>query len=362
MRESQAISDPNIYNAGQQNNDVFSEENTFDYSVRDPQDFHGHIVYVVKGKDLQGAWECKRRYNEFYLLQEALCKRWPGIVLPQIPPKRAMGNKESVFLQERRYYLERFLRKMARYDFIINSQEFQIFARPQGLEVEKSLNKLPKLSSSQLYDRLKEATMTDDTLMSEVDRDLIQTQLEEFATYIKKAEPFLKKLKVDLATYLSKKQAVMESYAGAANQLTEYEDNNLRFYTNQAVEKLVINNPEAGNLIDNMRHTIENLRNPFTDLYHWVKGELYDLAAFTAALKERKDVATAVTSLKGKIEGAKSDIDAVNAGKKTMGTLFKNSNDVGKMQNSLEGYERDLEAQTKLLDVLSLYLGRQVLP
>ena len=36
MRESQAISDPNIYNAGQQNNDVFSDDKTFDYSVRDP--------------------------------------------------------------------------------------------------------------------------------------------------------------------------------------------------------------------------------------------------------------------------------------------------------------------------------------
>ena len=45
-----------------------------------------------------------------------------------------------------------------------------------------------------------------------------------------------------------------------------------------------------------------------------------------------------------------------------MGTLFKNSNDVGKMQNSVESYERDLEAQERLCDVLSIYLGRVVLP
>jgi len=91
-----------------------------------------------------------------------------------------MGNKDTIFLQERRFYLERFMRKMSRYDFIINSQEFQIFARPQGLEVEKSLNKLPKLSSSQLYDRLKEATMTDDLDLSDPDRDLLETKLQEF--------------------------------------------------------------------------------------------------------------------------------------------------------------------------------------
>ena len=116
-----------------------------------------------------------------------------------------MGNKDSVFLQERRFYLERFLRKIARHDFIVNSQEFQLFARPQGLDVEKSLNKLPKLSSLQLYDRLKEATMTDDSGLSDQDRDFLDTQLTEFSVYIKKADPFLKKMKEDLAQYLQKK-------------------------------------------------------------------------------------------------------------------------------------------------------------
>ena len=135
--------------------------------MRDPQDFNGHIVYNVRGKDQQGEWECKRRYNEFFLLQECLAKRWPSIVLPLVPPKKAVGNKDLIFLQERRFYLERFLRKLAQYDFIINSQEFQIFARPQGLEVDKSLSRLPKMSSSQLYDRLKESTMTDDSLIDE---------------------------------------------------------------------------------------------------------------------------------------------------------------------------------------------------
>ena len=61
-----------------------------------------------------------------------------------------------------------------------------------------------------------------------------------------------------------------------------------------------------------MRHTIESLRNPFTDLYHWVKGEMYDLAAFTAALVERNGVKAAVEGLQKKIVSAKSDIEAVS--------------------------------------------------
>jgi hypothetical protein len=96
--ESMAIEDPNVYAAQDKKNDLFTDETVVNFSVRDPQDFGGHIVYVVKGVDLQGEWECKRRYNEFYILHDALTKRWPGIVLPLVPPKKAMGNKDVVFL------------------------------------------------------------------------------------------------------------------------------------------------------------------------------------------------------------------------------------------------------------------------
>ena len=44
----------------------------FNYSVKNPHDNGGHIAYDVKGKDRSGAWECNRRYNEFFLLHEIL--------------------------------------------------------------------------------------------------------------------------------------------------------------------------------------------------------------------------------------------------------------------------------------------------
>ena len=122
---------------------------------------------MVKGRDEQGEFEVKRRYNEFYLLYDCLGKRWPGIVLPQVPPKKAMGNKDIIFLQERRFYLERFLRKLSQYDFIINGEEFQVFSRPQGLDVEKSLSRLVKMTSSQMYERIKNATNTEIENLSE---------------------------------------------------------------------------------------------------------------------------------------------------------------------------------------------------
>jgi len=111
-----------------------------------------------------------------------------------------------------------------------------------------------------------------------------------------------------------------------------------------------------------MLHTLENLRNPFTDLYHWVKGELYDLAAMKNVLDERKRVQERCKELDKKKKSTQKDIESINMGKKTVTTLFKNSDDVGSMTSKVEGAERDLETTTSLYDVMTIYLATKVVP
>jgi sorting nexin-1/2 len=70
--------------------------------------------------------------------------------VPALPPKKAVGNKDIKFIIERRYYLERFLKKVSGLHYFINSEEFRIFARPEftggNSDIEKQLQKLPKVS------------------------------------------------------------------------------------------------------------------------------------------------------------------------------------------------------------------------
>jgi len=101
---------------------------------------NGHVVYVCRGTDAQGTWEGERRYKEFDKLYSVIEQRWPGVPLPMLPPKKAIGNKEIRFINERRFYLERFLKKLSMYPFILNSPEFQIFSRPSTGEIEKMLS------------------------------------------------------------------------------------------------------------------------------------------------------------------------------------------------------------------------------
>ena len=88
-RDGEGLDEVDIYaeNLKEPQQDIFTDDIEFEFSCRNPQDLSGHIVYEVRGRDEQGLFECKRRFNEFYVLHEQLTKRWPGCLIPPIPAK-----------------------------------------------------------------------------------------------------------------------------------------------------------------------------------------------------------------------------------------------------------------------------------
>ena len=91
-----------------------------------------HITYLVSGVDNEGPFEVSRRYSDFYQFHNTLLLRWPGIYIPPIPPKKAVGNKDEKYLKERRIFLEKFIRVLGSEEFIVHSDEFKIFSRQTG--------------------------------------------------------------------------------------------------------------------------------------------------------------------------------------------------------------------------------------
>ena len=108
------------------------------------------------------------------MLHSVLVARWPGIPIPTLPPKKAIGNKDLKFLNERRFYLDRFLKKMAPYDFILNAVEFQYFARPNG-DIEKLLKSLPALSAVEICDKLKTCLSIKDHMYDPIKKESLAT-------------------------------------------------------------------------------------------------------------------------------------------------------------------------------------------
>jgi len=57
--------------------------------------------------------------------------------------------------------------------------------------------------------------------------------------------------------------------------------------------------------------TGQSLRNPYIELYHWVKGELYDIEAMRNAVNVRNKVSEKLRDLEGKKRDAQSDINNI---------------------------------------------------
>ena len=89
-----------------------------------------HTVYVIKGRDNLGEIDIIRRYSEFLLFRDILFSRYPGVYIPPVPQKQVQNNKDSIFIDERKYFLGQFLKALCQMKYLASSPEMQVFLRP----------------------------------------------------------------------------------------------------------------------------------------------------------------------------------------------------------------------------------------
>lgn len=89
-----------------------------------------HTEYRIKGNDSLGAIDVWRRYSEFHIFHMNLSQRYPGLFIPPIPPKKAQGQMDEFFIEERKHYLSQFLLKLTEHPILCRTPEVQVFIRP----------------------------------------------------------------------------------------------------------------------------------------------------------------------------------------------------------------------------------------
>ena len=89
------------------------------------------------------------------------------------------------FILDRRYYLERFIRKIAKYDYLLNSEEFLVFARPNG-DIEAAFKRLQKMATAKIIERIKEATDINEKKYDFVEKEKFKNNIIEYSFFFKK--------------------------------------------------------------------------------------------------------------------------------------------------------------------------------
>uniref|UniRef100_A0A7N9B0S4 Sorting nexin 29 n=1 Tax=Mastacembelus armatus TaxID=205130 RepID=A0A7N9B0S4_9TELE len=111
---------------------------------------NAYHVYQVYIRILDNEWNVYRRYTEFRELHNHLRTQFPQVDTFNFPPKKAIGNKDSKFVEERRKQLQGYLRTVMN-KLIQALPEFT--ARPTK---ETLLSLLPFFSERDLSHRLTE--------------------------------------------------------------------------------------------------------------------------------------------------------------------------------------------------------------
>lgn len=85
-----------------------------------------------------------------------------------------------------------------------------------------------------------------------------------------------------------------------------------------------------------MDNLMNQMGNPFVDMYHWCKGEIYDLQALVEAVTSKDNVEKEQKRLEAKKKNTQADLENVNQGKKTVRTIFKSDKDTSGMMSTIE--------------------------
>ena len=81
-------------------------------------------IFTLKGSDKEGSFDCVRRYKDFRNTRNALLNKWPGCYIPPLPPKKATGNLDKSFVDERKKMLDKFVKEIGLCPHLFESKEF----------------------------------------------------------------------------------------------------------------------------------------------------------------------------------------------------------------------------------------------
>jgi len=140
---------------------------------------------------------------------------------------------------------------------------------------------------------------------------------------------------------MSNKSQSIQDYKIFLSMLDKYEELNLANYVEGDESKMVFGNTQntehsADTTKESVSKLCENLKNPFFNMYHWVKGEIFDIEAVNRAIGTKDKIQANINKNEKKKRSTQENLDNVTTGRKTVKTIFKNQDDTGKMVNSIE--------------------------
>ncbi|CAD8077497.1 unnamed protein product [Paramecium sonneborni] len=329
--------------------------------VSDPKVQSGlnkYTTYSVRGMDKNGQFDVIRRFSDFRLIRQFLIIKWPGCYIPPLPPRKAIGNMDQKFIDDRMRSLQDWMRIMAQSKYFWYSEEFQLFIKTNG-DIEKALTQVPKLTYDEIINKYQD-TFTD-LSGREINRELIQ-KITDFHQFLKRVNPMVENFKQIAKNIAQARQTFQEQLTNfLQNYLPDYEQHVLLEFS-ESQDKLVIqsikNDEYPSQLLNNYINLLQ--LNEFQSLYQEIKKESKQVRAFLETMTQREKYEQQKVFYEQKQKELQIQLQEVLAGKASIKNIFsttKKEDQIAKLQFQIDQVCKDIENMQFICDILTVLLG-----
>lgn len=213
------------------------------------------------------------------------------------------------------------MKEIAKFDYIIYSKEFKVFARGKG-EIDKVLYALPKQTPMQVLEKYRLNFKIDeeqDTQAMNTYKDRIMV----FQQYLKKALSVMEVQKKQVKNMAAVREREQKRQGELINHLIRYEDVGLAYYSDQDYSRRVLTHPDQVGLQERMDEAQSKYKNAYQDAYLWIKGEFLDISGMYDGLQGRESVMKAQINCEQKKRDDQKELSKLSEGKTTIKSVFK---------------------------------------
>ena len=327
--------------------------------VSDPQyikeGMKGFTFYSLKGSHVPET--ISRRYRDFEALRKKMVERWPGIFIPKLPNKKKVGNKGKNISVIRVEMLNRFLKKISKIKYLLNSEELGLFLQNTS-NVGRTLDGLKEQTyedlSRKYFSTFLEYDSNFDTITGKNEQDIFEKKLVE-------SLPKIKNFILLVSAAMEKYRDEQENYSAVINMLSLYEKESLSNFVNNEEDKLVFFNTKNQELCQNITDSQKQVINPYDRLYSAITDDYLNCESMIEALEGLKALQDSYNKLNKNLSTLNIELSELQAGKSSVKNMFKNKEkEITRLNNEKENLEKNIDGLGNAIKVATFVMQKEI--
>ena len=323
--------------------------------VSDPQyikeGVKGFTFYTLKGSTVPET--LSRRYRDFDALRKKMVERWPGIFIPKLPNKKKVGNKGKKISVIRVEMLNRFLKKISKIKFLMESEEMGLFLQNSS-NVGKTLDGIKAQNYEELSKKYSSTFLDyDDNFDTKAGKE----EQDKFEKKLIESLPKIKNFLLLVSAAMERYKDEQENYSAVINMLSLYEKESLSTFVDNEENKLIFFNNKNQELCENISNSKEQVINPYDRLYSAITDDYLNSEAITEALEGLKSLQDNYNKLNKSLSNINIELSELQAGKSSVLNMFKNKEkEITRLNNEKDNLEKTIDNLGNCIKIATFHM------